>query len=96
MSEEWIDANGRTHRCKIRDKASGSFDMKFITEDDYKNFIQTLKTKRTGANQLKMTVYIVNEDQEKTSQFFYSFTGKVYKSRAQKTYSVITFNIEEY
>lgn len=93
---EWIDANKVTHRDIIRQKVSGSFELKFNTEEEYAAFCELIKTNSTTAHLLPMTLYIANTDTEKEINVFYRYEAKVMKSRsAGKTYKTFKFEVEQ-
>lgn len=70
VCSEWTDANGTTHRQKIRDKVSGTFDMWFRSLTDYNAFLATIATNMTSAMTVPCTVEVNNANITKTSNFF--------------------------
>ena len=64
--EEWTDANYKTHRSEYRRRVKGSFDLCFITLEQYDDFIALLKS-ALNKNLLTATFYVggdVNNYQE--------------------------------
>ena len=64
--EEWTDANYKTHRSEYRRRVKGSFDLCFITPEQYNDFIALLKS-ASDKNLLTATFYVggdINNYQE--------------------------------
>lgn len=58
--KEIQDANGFYHRFPIRDRVSGSFDMRFLKMTDYEQFVMDLKDLKASNGSYPVTVAINN------------------------------------
>ena len=67
--EEWKDGNRTKHRETMRTYVEGSFDLVFVTETAFNNFL-TLLNNNTTDGVLTITVYVQNINQNKTCQMF--------------------------
>ena len=93
---EWTDANKVKHRDTIRQKIVGTFTLKFNTDKEYAYFVNLIKTSRTAARLLPMTVYVVNADENREVKMIYSFKPKVARSlTGGKTYRSFDFEVEQ-
>ena len=93
---EWTDANKVKHRDAIRQKIVGTFTLKFNTDKEYAYFVNLIKTSRTAARLLPMTVYVVNADENREVKMIYSFKPKVARSlTGGKTYQSFDFEVEQ-
>lgn len=93
---EWTDANKRRHRDVIRQRVVGTFTLKFNTEEEHADFVSLLKANKALDHTLPMTLYVVNNNEEKQTNVYYSLKPGVYKSRAEgKTYKSFSFGVEE-
>lgn len=57
VTGEWVDANYTTHRDEYRRKVKGSFNLTFVTQTAYNDFI-TLLHGATAGNVTVITVYV--------------------------------------
>ena len=57
ITGEWVDANHVTHRDEYRRKIKGSFDLTFVTQQDYNDFIDLLHDNTAGVVTI-ITVYV--------------------------------------
>lgn len=57
VTSEWVDANHVTHRDEYRRKVKGSFDLTFVTQQDYNDFIDLLHDATAGIVTV-ITVYV--------------------------------------
>lgn len=55
--DEWVDADGKIHRLKIRDKIQGSFDIFFRTATAYSGF-KTVVDGQTSSSNLSVSVTV--------------------------------------
>ena len=93
---EWTDANKVKHRDVTRQKIVGTFTLKFNTDKEYAYFVNLIKTSRTAARLLPMTVYVVNADENREVKMIYSFKPKVARSlTGGKTYQSFDFEVEQ-
>ena len=46
--ELWTDANGREHRSKYRSRVSGTLEMKFLSINEYQDFVSLLESKQAA------------------------------------------------
>jgi len=94
--KEWTDANKVTHRNIIRQKISGSFELKFNTQEEYSAFCELIRKSRTAQYLLPMTLYVINEDKEKEVNVFYKYEPKLIKNRVTgKVYKKFKFEVEQ-
>lgn len=66
ITENWVDASGKSHRRLKRKKVSGTVDMFFRTLDEFNSFISNIETNKTStlSNAMKVTVNNMNEDKQ--------------------------------
>ena len=55
--ELWTDANGREHRSKYRSRVSGTLEMKFLSINEYQDFVTLLESKQAADLTYPLTVY---------------------------------------
>lgn len=96
MYKSITDANGSEHRNPVRSQISGKFNMKFLTEADYKEFVKLVKDNDQGCGLTEMHVYVTNLDEFEISNFYLEFTAGVSRSQDEKVYKKFTCNIKEY
>lgn len=62
--ELWTDANGREHRSRYRYRVSGTLEMKFLSINEYQDFVTLLESKQASDLTYPMTVYDNVKEQE--------------------------------
>lgn len=68
--------------------------MKIQTAQEYEEFTELMK-QRSGANEIKMKVYVNNANETRESDFFFSFAPTMRRSTSEKYYKAFSFEIEE-
>lgn len=58
--KEYDDANGNTHRVKIRDRIEGSFSMWFRTVEEFNDFMSDVNSATTPSNNISVAFLLVN------------------------------------
>ena len=74
MTSDWVDANGVTHKQKLRDKVKGTFDMWFRNIDDYNDFIEDIDDNTATNLTIPLTVEVNNTGESHTGNFFLKHT----------------------
>ena len=62
--ELWTDANGREHRSRYRSRVSGTLEMKFLSINEYQDFVTLLENKQASDLTYPITVYDNVKEQE--------------------------------
>ena len=62
--ELWTDANGREHRSRYRYRVSGTLEMKFLSINEYQDFVTLLESKQASDLTYPITVYDNVKEQE--------------------------------
>lgn len=70
VTVDWTDANGVTHKQKIRDKVSGTFQMWFRSLTDYNTFLTVLSNNTTSALKVPLTLSVNNKNVDYTGNFY--------------------------
>lgn len=67
--ELWTDANGKEHRSKYRTRIKGTLDMRFLTINEYQDFVTILENAVQSDLTYSITVYdnITEQEQEITA-----------------------------
>lgn len=93
--QKWTDANQVEHRDVVRQRVSGSFDLKFLTEEDYASFIETVKANKASDGTLPVSLYVVNENEQRETKVYFKMGPAVRKSLNKKSYTAFTFEVSE-
>lgn len=62
--ELWTDANGKEHRSKYRSRVSGTLEMRFLTINEYQDFVTLLENTQDDDLTYPMTVWDNIKEQE--------------------------------
>lgn len=62
--ELWTDANGKEHRSKYRTRVSGTLEMRFLTINEYQDFVTLLENTQDDDLTYPMTVWDNIKEQE--------------------------------
>lgn len=62
--ELWTDANGKEHRSKYRSRVSGTLEMRFLTINEYQDFVTILENTQDDDLTYPMTVWDNIKEQE--------------------------------
>lgn len=57
---EWVDANGLTHRDVYRTKVSGKFTMLFTDHDEYFDFLKLINEHKGTGGYVPVSLYVNN------------------------------------
>lgn len=72
--DEWVDADGKIHRIKIRDKVQGSFDLFFRTATAYAAFKTVVDGQTSSSNlSVSVTVSVNNTNADSTISAYLDF-----------------------
>ena len=95
--DEWIDANGTSHRLKTRDKIQGSLDLFFRTLTDYSTF-KTAITNNTSSSNMSVTISVTvnntNSDATGISAYMDFLPVRDVDGKRTEFFKVIKVNIE--
>lgn len=80
--ELWTDANGREHRSRYRYRVSGTLEMKFLTINEYQDFITLLESKQANDLTYPVTVWDNRSEQEVEITAFIDFDATRYRAPA--------------
>lgn len=80
--ELWTDANGREHRSRYRYRVSGTLEMKFLTINEYQDFVTLLESKQANDLTYPMTVYDNVKEQEVEITGFIDYDPTRYRAPA--------------
>lgn len=92
VENKWTDANYAEHVDEVRRRVTGSFDLAFITDEQYNDFITLLNNNKSG-NLLTITVYVGSDINN--LQTIYAYYKMTYKKRneAMQGYIVTIVNM---
>lgn len=92
VENKWTDANYAEHVDEVRRRVTGSFDLAFITDEQYNEFITLLNNNKSG-NLLTITVYVGSDINN--LQTIYAYYKMTYKKRneAMQGYIVTIVNM---
>lgn len=97
VCNEWIDGFGTIHKDKYRERISGSFDMAFLTSEEYQEFISAVQASKTEKGSVKAELYVsglVNDMVE--SNFFMDITLKKHQeANVEHVVTIISVGVEE-
>ena len=77
--ELWTDANGKEHRSKYRERVQGTLEMKFLSINEYQDFVFLLETEINNDLTYSMTVYDNISEQEKEIVGFIDYEPTRYR-----------------
>lgn len=77
--ELWTDANGREHRSKYRDRVQGTLEMKFLSINEYQDFVALLESSIQSDLTYSITVYDNKSEQEKEITAFIDYDATRYR-----------------
>lgn len=94
--EEWTDANYRIHRSEYRRRVKGSFDLCFITSDQYDEFL-ALVASASNQNLLTATVYVGGDinDYKEIDIYYTMEIQKLAVISSNNVFSKVKMTIEE-
>lgn len=78
--ELWTDANGKEHRSKYRDRVQGTLDMRFLSINEYQDFVFLLESEINPDLTYSMTVYDNISEQEKEIVGFIDYDPTRYRA----------------
>lgn len=90
----WQDANYVFHREIHRYRVHGSFQLKFLTEAEYKAFIDVMKQNAIESAVI-MTVYVNNKCELQTTTCFCEMSPILQKAHSRKIFKEFDFMLEE-
>lgn len=92
VENKWTDANYAEHVDEVRRRVTGSFDLAFVTDEQYNDFITLLNNNKSG-NLLTITVYVGSDINN--LQTIYAYYKMTYKKRneAMQGYIVTIVNM---
>lgn len=93
---EWTDANYRKHRDEVRRRVTGSFDLAFITDDQYNSFLTLLNNNKTG-NLLSIKLYVGSDVNALVDCYCYYKMSLQSRKEANANYivTIVTMDLEE-
>lgn len=93
--DSWTDGNFKQHRNHVI-KVQGTFDMAFITEDEYEDFLGDIEDATNNDGYVECTVFVVNANSNKNIECFLTVSTNNYKpvNSANVVY-MISVSIEE-
>ncbi len=80
--KEWTDANYYKHREVMRQRITGNFTLKFLSEDTFSDFIALVDSCRSDSGNIPVTAYVVNRNKEVKTEMFIRFSPQVYKVKS--------------
>lgn len=80
--ELWTDANGREHRSRYRYRVSGTLEMKFLSINEYQDFITLLESKQAADLTYPITIWDNRAEQEVEITAFIDFDATRYRDPA--------------
>lgn len=94
--EEWTDANYRIHKSEYRRRVQGSFDLCFVTLNQYDEFIDLLKS-ASNKNLLTAQVYVGGDiNAYQTIDMYYSLeSSKTAEISNTHVFNKVKMTIEE-
>lgn len=93
----WQDANGRNHRDEYRKQLKGSFDMFFVTVDEFEEFNQAYKSIRDDSGLTTVRVLNNSSNSLETKQVYLSFAPiRNRRDNWEDYYEQFTVSIEEW
>lgn len=96
LFNEWTDGNYTTHRDYLRNKASGTFTMRFRKLSEYEEFVNRLGNKRTSGGYYVCTVHCNNTNTTKTCNLFIKTTAVLHqKENLVFDYGEVAVEVEE-
>ena len=75
----WTDANGKEHRSKYRDRVQGTLEMRFLSINEYQDFVFLLESEIQNDLTYEMTVYDNISEQEKEIVGFIDYEPTRYR-----------------
>lgn len=78
IGDSWVDGNHKTHKNHVI-KVQGSFDMSFITEDEYNAFLGDIEDATNNDGYVECSVFVVNANSSKFIECFLTISPKDYK-----------------
>jgi len=93
---EWTDANYSKHRDEVRRRVNGSFDLAFITDEQYNDFIALLNDNKVG-NLLNIKVYVGSDINALVDCYCYYKMSLQSRKEANADYivTIVTMDLEE-
>ena len=77
--ELWTDANGKEHRSKYRERVQGTLEMRFLSINEYQDFVFLLESEINPDLTYSMTVYDNISEQEKEIVGFIDYEPTRYR-----------------
>lgn len=78
--EPWTDANGKEHRSRYRNRISGTLEMRFLSINEYQDFIHLLESTQASDLTYPMTVYDNIREEEVEITGFIDFEPTRYRA----------------
>ena len=78
IGDSWVDGNYKQHRNHVL-KVQGSFDMAFITDDEYSSFLSDIEDAKNSDGYVECNLFVVNENTNDDIECFLTVTTKNYK-----------------
>lgn len=76
----WTDANGREHRSKYRERVQGTLELKFLSINEYQDFVFLLENNVNTDLTYPITVYDNISEQEKEIVGFIDYEPTRYRA----------------
>lgn len=80
--ELWTDANGKEHRSKYRSRVQGTLEMRFLSINEYQDFVAVLDSAIQSDLTYSITVYDNREEEEKEITAFIDYEATRYRDPA--------------
>lgn len=77
--ELWTDANGKEHRSKYRERVQGTLELKFLSINEYQDFVFLLEREIRADLTYPLTVYDNIQEQEKEITGFIDYDPTRYR-----------------
>lgn len=95
IGDSWTDGNYKQHRNHVL-KVQGTFDMAFITDDEYDDFLSDIEAAKNNDGYVVCNIFVVNKNISENIECYLNVTTKNYRPvNAYNVVNMITVSIEE-
>lgn len=78
IGESWTDGNYKTHSNQIL-KVQGSFDMAFITDDEFDQFLEDIESSKNNDGYVECEIFVNNMNTTKQIECFLTISSNKYR-----------------
>lgn len=95
IGESWTDGNFKQHKNNVL-KVQGTFEMAFITDDEYSNFLGDIENAKNSDGYVECSIFVVNKNTSMDIECFLNVSTNRYKPvNETNVVNIVSISINE-